>query len=496
MRWWLLLTCLLTTAFAGAIAGVAHADAPKRVAVLEFAGAGSSPKAARQDIVKALSKQSDLKVVAGKQLDSTARKLGVSLDSDRGLVRVAEQLQISAYVRGEVEKGGKKGMRITLNVLHGRDARSVSQQRWDRKKREMRRMGGTAIGMLTSAISESEAPAKRGGATPALEEEEVDSSDAADEDDEDEDEPQPKPVPVAAAKKREKPPARSVEVPAQENGFEGDGSADTAVQEEEEPAQKAERGDLSPLHPALIAQVGLRTMWRHLSYDGGTTLATYENKGGSPAVMAALSAQWYPLAHLRGDFVSNLGLDVDFDYALGLKSTQGGRKVSTSAYETAFGAIVRIPLPGVELRARTGYVRQVFDADVEKSTQLPAVAYGMLRFGAGAALLLGDRVALDANLAYLLGLSTGDLESDAFAPGAKANAFEVGAGLSVAFKEVYGVRLAADYRSYGQDFGSANSLAVMLPSSGTDSYLRTTLAFIYRMPGVVAGPKEKRGPRD
>ncbi|MFM2417030.1 MAG: hypothetical protein RL385_1753, partial [Pseudomonadota bacterium] len=128
--------------------------------------------------------------------------------------------------------------------------------------------------------------------------------------------------------------------------------------------------------------------------------------------------------------------------------------------------------------------------------QLPAVAYGMLRFGAGAALLLGDRVTLDANLAYLLGLSTGDLESAAFAPGAKANAFEVGAGLSVAFKEVYGVRLAADYRSYGQDFGGANSLAVMLPSSGTDSYLRTTLAFVYRMPGVVAGPKAKRGARD
>jgi len=187
---------------------------------------------------------------------------------------------------------------------------------------------------------------------------------------------------------------------------------------------------------------------------------------------------------------------VDFDYALGLKSTQGGRKVSTSAYETAFGAILRIPLPGVELRPRIGYVRQVFDADVEKSTQLPAVAYGMLRFGAGAALLLGERVTLDANIAYLLGLSTGDLESAAFAPGAKANAFEVGAGLAVWFKEVYGMRFAADYRSYGQDFGGANSLAVMLPKSGTDSYLRTMLAFVYRMPGVLAAPKSKSRARD
>jgi hypothetical protein len=440
-----------------------------RVAVLEFEGPSAAP--VRKDVVKSLSAQHDLKVLSSKQVDAASRKLGASVYSSSGLTRIAQQLHVSAFVRGEIKKAGKKGFEVELSVVDGKTGQPVDTKSWTRKKNQVRKMGAPSLSFLRGAIDRTSPPPKT-GAIPAAESEDV-SGDDADEPDEADDEP------VAAPSKRREPTPveRDEPVASQEEG--------ESPSFEDEPKAP---GGRSAKRPALVVMAGLRTMWRNLSYSGGnTTLSSYENAGGSPAVNAALSAQWYPGAFYSDRWYSNVGLDLDFDYAIGLKSKESGKTYSTTAYEAGVGIIGRLPFKFAEPRLRVGYVKQVFDADVPSTTQLPAVAYSALRFGAGTALFLGDMITADVGVAYLAALSLGELDSNAYAKGASAGAIEVGAGLMVAFKEgVYGVRLGLDYRRWALDFGDASSRATTLPDRGADSYVRTTLSFVYRMPGISA----------
>jgi hypothetical protein len=441
-----------------------------RVAVLEFDGPSAAP--VRKDVVKSLSAQHDLKVLSSKQVDAASRKLGASVYSSSGLTRIAQQLHVSAFVRGEITKAGKKGFQVELSVVDGKTGQPVDTKSWTRKKNQVRKMGAPSLSFLRGAIDRTSPPPKT-GAIPAAESEDVSGDDADEPEEADDDEP------VAAPPKRREPTPveRDEPVASQEEG------ESPSFEDEPKPA-----GERSAKHPALVVMAGLRTMWRNLSYSGGnTTLSSYENAGGSPAVNAALSAQWYPGASYSDRWYSNVGLDLDFDYAIGLKSKESGKTYSTTAYEAGVGLIGRLPFKFAEPRLRVGYVKQVFDADVPSTTQLPAVAYSALRFGAGTALFLGDMVTADVGVAYLAALSLGELDSDAYAKGASAGAIEVGAGLLVAFKEgVYGVRLGVDYRRWALDFGDASSRAATLPDRGADSFLRTTLSFVYRMPGIRA----------
>jgi hypothetical protein len=114
MRRKYLLACaaLLAAGLAAPVAGAAGKGGRVGVAVLRGAGEG----VVREKISGAL-KANGFQVVGGQQLESTASSLGVSLDGDAGFRAVAKELNISAFVAGELSR--KKADLVVRNGADG-----------------------------------------------------------------------------------------------------------------------------------------------------------------------------------------------------------------------------------------------------------------------------------------------------------------------------------------------------------------------------------------
>ena len=91
----------------------AFAAGKARVGVLSLRGAGEGVVRAK---ISAALKANGFLVVGSEQLESSASGLGVSLDSDKGVVAVARELNISAFVSGELSK-----KKASLTVRNGAD---------------------------------------------------------------------------------------------------------------------------------------------------------------------------------------------------------------------------------------------------------------------------------------------------------------------------------------------------------------------------------------
>lgn len=414
---------------AGVVAEPAEAQEKKRVVVMEFRGSGAS--GVRANVVRALSARSEVEVVPVREAESSAKRLGTSLDAPE----VAAELRVSAYIEGNVERKGKR-VRAVVRVRNAKTSEVVHEKPWLLKKGRFKAIGDNFWTVMGPHILATEAPeAKR---------------------------EEPEPVVEAQPKAEPKPEVKE----------------EVAQPEEPEDA----KGE-SAVHPALVAWFGPRPMWRTLSYDNASELSSYKNEAGSPAFNITLFAEWFPAAHVRSDWLSDAGLEANIDYAIGLKSEEDGEERSTTAFELAGGFVYRIPLDTFEPRIRVGYVLHSFEVD--NAATLPPVTYSALRFGAGTLLHLIEALSLDIQLAYLYVLNVGDLASSKFAPDATAKAFEAGAGATVRIKQVYGVRVGLDFRRYFIDFGESPTPGA-LPSTGTDDYLRATLAFVYTIPGKTA----------
>lgn len=257
------------------------------------------------------------------------------------------------------------------------------------------------------------------------------------------------------------------------------------AEEPGEERQPSEPG--STQHPALVISLGPRMMWRSLSYEGPTNLSSYSSygkDGGTPSFNLALGVAWFPGAHVSSRWYSDLGIEADLDYAIGLKSKQGERELNTTAYEFAGGAVYRIPLDTFEPRIRAGYVKHAFEVDVPSTTPLPRVNYSAVRVGAGCIINIVEAFALDVNLAALIVLDTGEIGTKTFGDQLTAFSWETSGGAIVRFKQRYGIRMGADFRRYLLDFGKSTNATWMLPKKATDDYLRATLSFVYMLPGA------------
>ena len=455
------------------------AQETKRVAVLEFTG--QSAGAFQAQITGGLKGHPEIELVSNREVKGTADRLGNSLSSANDIKEVAEALELSAVIEGSIAKKGR-GLEGKVRVHDGSTGQVVHEETWSKRRSQMKTIKPTVWAALGPSIRQTSAPSKGKAKTKpsktkpvavAEPEEDLEGEDEGIEAEEEEAPKKKKRVAVRAADEEEAPP--------REGG------------EEDEPKKRSRPDDRSVQHPALVVLFGPRIMWRTLSYDGSTTLASYSSTDqGSPAFNLALAAQWYPTARSSTAWHSNLGLDLDTDYSLGLKSKlSNGQKLSTTAYELGIGALYRMQLGSFSPRVRLGYVKQVFDAGISTALQgpptnyqLPASKYSALRIGIGTGIDLGDMVVVDVSFAYLPVLGVGDLSEKRYGNKVSTSAFEAGAGVLVRFKEVYGVRAALDYRRYGYDFGLASGLdGVTLPKGGSDSYLRTTLSFVYTLPG-------------
>ncbi len=408
----------------------------KRVVVLEFDGKGAG--VARSAAISALRERSEVELVSSKEAEAARQKVGGNWSDAQTFHDVGAELGVAVFVQGNVQKAGAK---VTA-VLRVRDASTglvAHEEPWTRKALpQLKAISGNFWQVFGSSILAASAPTQRVA----------------------------EPEPVAQVEEPEETQA--------EASFDSEAS---------EPRVS---GDKTPSHPALVVWAGPRLMWRSLSYDDPTTsLFPYRNAGASPAVNVALGFRWFPGAHLRGDGWSDIGFEGELDYTMGLKSKlPDGSEVSTTAYEFSAGALYRVPLEFLEPVIRVGYVRHAFDPSVPAATPSPATNYSAIRIGVGTAISFTDWLGIDLGASYLHVLDTGDLGSAAFAPELSARAFELSGGIFGYIKEVYGIRVAADFRRYAFDLGENPSSAFTIAGSGSDHYVRVTTAFMYRLGGV------------
>ncbi|MDB4972252.1 MAG: hypothetical protein JWN48_593 [Myxococcaceae bacterium] len=469
---WAFLAAL--TGSQGLCPSAARAQA-KRVAVLEFTGQSAS--AFHAQVTQGLKGHSEIELVSPKEVKSTAARLGNSLSSASDYRELGEALELSAIIEGSVAKKARN-LQATVRVHDASSGEVVHEETWSKRRSQMKTIKPTVWPALGAAIKGTSAPTKGKAAKaakptkvtkPAPTPEDDLSADSGDEEDDlaEEEEEKPKPRKKAVARVEE----------------------EQEEQAEEEAPKKKRRsvpGNKTVEHPALIAMFGPRIMWRTLSYDGDTNLNSYTSTDqGSPSFNLALAAQYFPGAHSSTEWWSDVGVDLDLDYAVGLKSKQNGKELSTKAYEIGLGAIYRHRFGAFIPRLRVGYVKHVFDVDVPADVLLPSISYSAVRLNVGTAIDIVDWIQVDASFGYLPVFGTGELSESSYGNKVSTGAWEAGAGFLMRFREVYGARVAVDYRRYNYDFGLASDLhGIALPKSGTDSYLRTTLSFVYTLPGA------------
>ncbi len=427
---WFRVACLLLSGFAASTVSLAQAQEAKRVVILDFDGPGSA--AVRTHVVNALRERDELTMVPVREVENAASRLGVSLEEPDDFVRVAEDLQITAFIGGNLTRKG--GMfRATVWVRDGSTGQKRHEEPWSRKKKpQLKAIQSNLWTIMGPHIEASSAPTK----------------------------PEPKPE-VSEPK------------PAAMGGFDDEQAGDEEEPEEDDAPSAPSK------QPALIASIGPRVLGRSLSFtnDQLGNLRSYETKA---AMEIAVSAQWYPGAHFRDDWLANLGLDIDADYAIGLTSKEGGKELDTTAYELGAGLIFRLPFEMFEPRFRLGYVRQVFTVDTADNVFLPSMTYGSVRMGAGTAVKIIDALSLDVSLAYLLVLSAEELASKAYFPNASVGGYEAGGGVLVRITGPFAARAGIDWRRYSFDL-KPQAGAVVRADSATDDYLRFTLSFVYMM---------------
>lgn len=410
----------------------AEAQDAKRVVVLDFDGAGAAP--VRGHVVEALGEHPEITTVPMREVENAANRLGLSLDAPADYVRVAEDLQISAFVGGNVAR--EKGSFVaTVWVRNGADGQVMHEEGWTRKtKAQLKAIKGNFWSVMGPHISASSPPQK------------------------------PEPVaeePVAAA-------------PVDES----------ALSDEEKPDD--DTPSTPSAHPSLIAAIGPRFLSRNLQFEDDQlgNLRSYKN---TAAFEIAIAAQWYPGASSYDNWIGNIGLDLDFDYAIGLKSKEGGKTLSTTAYDLGAGLIFRLPLEMFEPRFRLGYVRQVFDVDTPSNVFLPAMSYSAVRLGLGTAIKIVEAFSLDVGAAYLVVLDAGDLTSKDYFEKASVGGFEAGAGALVHITGPYSVRAGIDFRRYFYDLKPDSTVVQpggqKLADKATDDYLRANISFVYMMGG-------------
>ena len=391
---------------------VGIASAQPRLVVLDFEGPRAG--AFRNQVVKGL-QQGNVEMVSLSDAEGAARGAGFDLGTSDGLAAAARELQLSAFVRGEVTKVRGKVFEVTVRVYNGADGYELTNASFKGKRaRVLKRLKRGSWKRLGDAISSSQPPAAR------AEEPEEPEEDVLDE---------------------EPPPA--VEVP------DGDDADDEGDEEEEDDDGDGETTD----SPALDLRVGMRFVSRDFSYNQMILQLADYFLWPYPSVHGQL--RLYPGALFSDGVLAHIGLDVAYTHVLSPASERDGLEFGTSASMLRVGLRGRLPLGDHELGLSFGYESQVFkieDAQDGTDPQLPSVAYGFLRVGPDLRLALSDSFLVEAEVAYLHGVSFGELAGTYWFPNTSGYAIDVGLrGIwrPVSVFEIYG---GAGFRQVGLTF--------------------------------------------
>ncbi|HVU51038.1 MAG TPA: hypothetical protein VHL80_10155 [Polyangia bacterium] len=398
-------------------------------------------------------------------------------EAQDAVAAAAKQGKLAAIVVGEVKDGGK---RLKLRV-YGSGGDLVGEGSWSEagglKKLEAvvhrtlwRRVGGALAKARPPGAGAAERPEK---AEPPEKDGEAEEEEAA---------PEAEPAPSDSRKQSEEAAKPD----------EGEGARKHKKKKAEEPEEEEAATPSGPAATALELAVGPRFLWRKLSWSPSTpNLSAYE-VGRAPAIGAFLA--WYPAAHFRGGWLSNLGVVTSIEYTPGLSSTRPSDGASFPTKEGDYWGGLRGRLVfGVAQAALTlggGQHSFIFHSGAtprQSLGELPDVQYTYGRAG------LDLRVALPANVSLALGggyryvFSAGDsgflLQQQTYFPSSKVTAFDATAAVGFRFLRLLEVRAGADLRRYAMTAGT-NTYNV---TSGTDQYIAAWAQVAVLVDGYGAG---------
>jgi len=443
----------------GAVQDDASAAGKAHIGVLSLRGAGEGVVRAK---ISAALKANGFQVVGSEQLESSASSLGVSLDSDKGLLAVARELNVSAFVGGELSK-----KKATLTVRNGADGSVLGDDSFPgaNPKKIAAAVGSTFWRQLGPAVRQGKPPS--GAKTKAvIAEEAPPPEEAADE--------APERAPPPAEEKPRKKSRRVAEAEpeaAPEAASEPDVSRSRA--KPPEPEESGPEGTL----PALTLGLGGMTMNRSLSWhqDVNNVLAPYSLPAGPEA---AVWLEAYPAAFSSAGFVSRIGVFGEFNQGFGVNSSANGgsTKLTTSFQDFLAGAKLRWPVNVFTPYLSAAYGAQSFKLTTQSGTppMIPSVAYKFIRIGIGSRADITSRLSADLGFAFMLltdaGKNAGEIKSAAYFPGTTGNAIDAGVSLAYRFTKIIGARIGFDFRQYGLSANPTSS-ATLIAGGATDRYL-------------------------
>jgi hypothetical protein len=403
-------------------------------------------------------------------------------DSPDAVAAAAKQGKLAAVVVGEVRDGGK---RLKLRV-YGSNGDLVGEGSWAEagglRKLEavVERTLWTRVG---GSLEKARPPAAGGGekaAPPGAEEKKAPA--------------EPEKAPTYSRSKPEEAPAASEEETPRKKKKKKKGEA------EEEPETPT-----GPAATALELAVGPRFLWRSLTWSPPVMGLSPYSVGHAPAIGAFLA--WYPAAHFRGGWVSNLGVAASVEYTPGLQSeTADGTRYPTTASDYWGGARGRLVFGAAQAALTLGGGQQSFifhSGAMPRQTlgELPDVQYTYLRAGVDLHVTLPANVSLALGGGYRAVLSAGDSgyliqQSPTYFPHSKFTGFDVTAAAGFRFLPVLDARLGVDLRRYSMTAGT-NPYNV---TGATDQYIAVWAQVALVLGGYSGGeggrsaPPEKAAP--
>lgn len=445
----------------GLFAVDASAAGKAHVGVLSLRGAGEGVVRAK---ISAALKANGFQIVGAEQLESSASSLGVSLDSDKGLVAVAKELNVSAFIGGELNK-----KKAALTVRNGADGSVLGDDSFPgaNPKKIAAAVGATFWRQLGPAVRQGKPPS--GAKTKAVIAEEAPPPEEA------ADEAPPERAPPAAEERPRKKSRRVAEAePEAAPPPEPDADVSRPRAKRAEPEE--ESGPEGAL-PALTLGIGASGMNRSLSWhqDVNNVLAPYSLPAGP---QAAVWLEAYPAAFSNSGFASRIGVFGEFNQGFGVNSTANGgaTKLTTAFQDFLAGAKLRWPVNIFAPYLSVAYGAQSFKLTAQGGTppMIPSVAYKFVRIGVGSRADFTPHFSADLGFAFMLltdaGKNAGEIKSSTYFPGTTGNAIDIGASLAYRFTKIIGARLGVDFRQYGLSANPATG-ASLIAGGATDRYI-------------------------
>ncbi len=237
--------------------------------------------------------------------------------------------------------------------------------------------------------------------------------------------------------------------------------------------------------PVISAQVGSDMFAPSLRFAGVAT--TNLRNYSSPLVVAPrFRAELYPLALFTKSAANGFGLEVDYAFSVASRTRRPGDDVvyGTSSRKLDFGARFRIsPIKRSKfaITPYAGYRMMDFTVgagtDGSKLEGLPNIGYRTLRLGAELNVPLMEAISVSAGASYLHVLSTGEIGTEYF-PGASAQGFEAGGGVSYAFAGGFEARALVNFTRHALKFKPAEG-AAYFATGATDQQFGGSVALRY-----------------